>query len=53
MDMSVTHMMGTILVFGLIGLMGLVLEKRLPLPYSLILVVLGFGVSFLLSPCPL
>ena len=44
------QLVGTILAFSGIGFIGLVIARRVPLPYSLILVLLGFATSFLLVP---
>jgi CPA1 family monovalent cation:H+ antiporter len=44
------QLVGTILAFSGIGFIGLVIARRVALPYSLILVLLGFATSFLLVP---
>jgi CPA1 family monovalent cation:H+ antiporter len=41
---------GSILAFGAIGFVGLIIARRVAIPYSLILVILGFATSFLLKP---
>jgi len=44
------QLVGTILTFAGIGFIGLLIAKRVALPFSLILVLLGFATSFLLAP---
>jgi CPA1 family monovalent cation:H+ antiporter len=41
---------GSILAFAAIGFIGLIIARRVAIPYSLILVILGFITSFLLKP---
>jgi CPA1 family monovalent cation:H+ antiporter len=44
------QLVGSILAFAGIGFIGLLIARRVALPYSLILVCLGFITSFLLEP---
>ncbi|TQV87042.1 cation:proton antiporter [Aliikangiella coralliicola] len=48
--MSLIDIITTILIFCSLGLVGLLICRRVPIPYSLTLVILGFGVSFLTEP---
>ena len=48
--MSLIELIGTILVFASTGLIGLVIVKRLAIPYSLLLVLLGFAISWGIAP---
>lgn len=46
----IIQLVGSILAFAGVGLVGLLIARWVKLPYSLILVVLGFATSFLLKP---
>jgi CPA1 family monovalent cation:H+ antiporter len=48
--MSLIDVLATILVFSLIGVLGLVLVRFIRVPYTLMLVILGFAASWLTGP---
>ena len=48
--MTLVDIIATILSFSCLGIIGLMIAVRVNVPYSLILVVLGFAVSFVLVP---
>lgn len=50
MDLSLLDIIGTTLLFAFAGAIALVIAKRLALPLSLLLVFVGFGLSFLIQP---
>ncbi len=50
MESSIIHTIGSVLIFAAIGSIGLLVHRRVRLPFSLILVVLGFLLSLLVVP---
>lgn len=50
MESSIIHTIGSILVFAVIGSIGLLINRRIKLPFSLVLVVLGFLLSLIVEP---
>ena len=48
--MSLVDIVATILMFSCLGVAGLIISRRVPLPLSLILVFLGFTAAYLILP---
>ncbi|GAB5380510.1 MAG: hypothetical protein Alis3KO_26500 [Aliiglaciecola sp.] len=50
MDLTLLELIGSILMFASAGILGLLIAKYVKLPLSLILVIVGFALSFLIQP---